>query len=1441
MRASPLRFRFLAQAIFLALAAFGFVNAAPRDEDWKTVDEARKQDQPQTAVGLLSSIEKAAFTDGAWSEGARALATRIALEAKVEDGDEDTAAPIKKLEAAIETSPEKTRPVLRVLATYWLSGYYREHKSDFVDRSITSGPTNLDIETWDLARILSEIDARWQSNLADAAALKKIPVADFADLFSKGELGDAVRPTLYDFAANCALEFYASNEVAASHPASAFSFTADSPALGTAEEFLAWQPELGDVTEPKSRALKLLQDLLTFHRNDADKSAFLAADLNRLCWAGQAAGEEGREKRLEQALRRFTEANAARAVSAMARVQLANILKRRDAFKEAHLILREGAAAFPEHPFGKLCALEIASLERSELHLEADTHWTPAGDGIRVEYRNLKRLWFRLYPAKYVPGKSEPDADRLRSLVKRRPDRQWEQALRDEGDYKQCEMKIPAPADLPAGYYYLVASAREDFSENDNELAISAVHVTSLAIVGAATRDGSIEGAVVDAVSGLPIAGVDVTVWKEKPEGEGMIKVAGKTGDDGRFAIPAHAGNSFIAVAQRGNERAVLDGNNYYGDDEEDPMKKRRGVVFFTDRAIYRPGQTVHFKGIWCEIDRARGRYSVLADRKGTVVMRDNNDKELAKLTVKSNQFGSFSGTFTAAEGGSLHGACTIKLEGEEGGGSFRVEEYKRPKFFTELDPPQEAAVLGKQVTVKVRAESYTGAAVDGAKVSWRVSRGSEFPGWWRWNWAGSSPRGLGQEEISHGEALTDASGAANISFIAKPDPAIREEAEPVFVYTVTASVTDRSGETRTGTKLVRVARTSLRADLTTEEWLEAGKKLEIQVLTTSLDGEGRPAKGSLKIHRLKEPATCPRWSGQDWGDEKDPAALSSDPDDWKLGEEVDELAVETNKEGKATLSRPLKAGAYRLIFTTKDANGREVRAMRGIQVVAPDSKDFTTMMPFYTVPPKAEVEPGQDAEYFWGSGYPQARACVEWRIDGQLLKREWSEEGRTQQVFRLPVKEDYRGGITVTVWQVALNRLMKSQERIEVPWTSKHLKLRWEHLVSKLQPGTQETWTAVVETPDGEAATAEMVATLYDASLDAFTQHSFDSLEDLLRSESNGYSYLSFGNGWESLNSCSSFKPSDLAEPGPPFRNFREELEIFQGGRYSASPVYSMASSAFIGGGTFGRHRTNADFIGSVTGASIPGVPASRGVNVTDIVTGGLRSGDGAINRNNIDAVLNNPNRTAGVFDSGATPDQPDLTQVAARANLQETAFFMPTLSSAGDGKLRMTFTMPEALTKWRFIGLAHDKRMRSGILEGETVTAKDLMVQPNPPRFLREGDELWFTVKISNQGDKPQAGTARLDLTDAATEADKNAALGIAAPEQPFSVAAKESVTLKWRIAIPDGAGFLRYKATASTGGLSDGEEGWLPVIPRRILLTESMAMPIREAGKKDFEFTK
>src|ERR1035438_7229269 len=232
-----------------------------------------------------------------------------------------------------------------------------------------------------------------------------------------------------------------------------------------------------------------------------------------------------------------------------------------------------------------------------------------------------------------------------------------------------------------------------------------------------------------------------------------------------------------------------------------------------------------------------------------------------------------------------------------------------------------------------------------------------------------------------------------------------------------------------------------------------------------------------------------------------------------------------------------------------------------------------------------------------------------------------------------------------------------------------------------------------------------------------------------------------------------------------------------------------------------------------------------------------------------------------AGAANKEPAAPKLDLGKIAARKNLNETAFFLPQLTSDSNGVVRMTFTMPEALTKWRFLGFAHDRQLRAGLLEAHAVTAKDIMVQPNPPRFLREGDTLEFSVKISNQSDQPQRGAVKLAFSDAATQQSADKLLGAQAlgvppsggsggapakagtpnTEQSFDIPAKESRSYAWRITVPDGAPFLVYKAVAATGELSDGEEGGLPVLSRRIFVPESFPLPIRGPATNKFEFKK
>ncbi len=810
------------------------------------------------------------------------------------------------------------------------------------------------------------------------------------------------------------------------------------------------------------------------------------------------------------------------------------------------------------------------------------------------------------------------------------------------------------------------------------------------------------------------------------------------------------------------------------------------------------------------------------------MIFADVNGKEIERLKHRTNDYGSFNGSVTAPRD-RLMGRMYIRVDGKPSGATqVTVEEYKRPKFQVSLDAPKEAARLNGEVKMQGKAGAYTGAAIDGAKVRWRVVRQVRYPVWWYWRCWWMPPQPGGNQEIAHGTAMTAANGTFDVQFTARPDLSVAEESEPTFNYTVHADVIDTTGETRSASKSVNVGFTALAATLTADDWQTDDKPVEISVRTTTLDGEGQAAQGVLKIYALKQPDKIERspLSGRyypvyrrgkiDLADAPKPDPSNSNS--WPLGDVVFNGTIKTDAVGNAKASAKLPAGIYRAKFETKDRFGKAITAELPLQVLDPDAKKLNLKIPHLVAAPKSSVEPGEEFLGLWGSGYDTARAYVEIEHRGKLLQSYWTPAGTTQVAVKQAVDEKMRGGFTFRTTTVRENRAYLHSQRVDVPWTNKNLTLKWEHFVSKLEPAQKETWTLIVgrslrEREDGKGseptalkAVAEMVAAMYDASLDAYLPHNWASGFGVFRQDHS--------------NLSSQFENQ--------LKNFQYLYSSWRVIRRDGSLTYRSFPNDIIG--NFYRYQFRGDNKYMLTAGARR--PATRGqqerAKATDAVEKqSLRKRDGKLGN-------------GAALAADETPG-PDLNNVSARKNLNETAFFFPHLLAGKDGTVKLEFTMPEALTEWKFLGFAHDNELRGGLLTDKVVTAKDLMVQPNPPRFMREGDVLEFTVKVSNQSPTRQTGKVRLAFSDARTAKPVDSLLGNVARDLSFDIPSGESKSLAWRLSVPDDLGFLTYKAVGSTGKLSDGEEGFLPVLSRRILVTESLPLPIRGQQTKKFDFKK
>lgn len=1411
----------------VSLVGYRVAAAGPdRVAMWKRVAEAEKKSLPKTAIQELQPIIDSAVADKAYPEAVKAVAKKVTLEAVVE-GDKPEVR-IVRMKGEIAKAPAEMRPAMDALLAHWYLAFYHENAERFFDRTELAKPLGDDPLTWDRTRIVAEVDAQFSKALANAAVLQGTPIETYAVLLEKGTVPDSYRPTLFDFLAFDALDFYTSNSLDLPSAEGAFQIEADGPALGSAAEFLKWEPKAADADSRLLKAVRLYRALLKFHADDADPSARIDADLNRLQTFRDLAVGDRADERYRDALKAIAEKYESHELSAVARAAWAETylddtrkpLER----AKAKAIAEVGAAAFPDKVGGKQCFNLVQKIVAKELRLGTERVWADPRPAIAVTYRNIDKVHFRAYRIDWAAraGNAQlaypesPTDDERKTILNAKPDRAWSADLPATADFNEKTVERPTPADLPPGCYLLFASGDADFKPSAPQFC-SAVWISNLALVHRpVTGDRPAGGMVLDARLGTPISGAKLKFWVRTRNGKLVPAEDRTTDDNGSFDSPAKGDERYLCLASHGSQQIAS---------EEHGIGHLPGhgtphtsVVLFTDRSIYRPGQTIRYKGIVYSVDRQADQYAVKPKANVTVRFEDPNDKEIARVDAIANEFGSFSGSFVAPRD-RLTGSMQIVAQldgGDRGSANVQVEEYKRPQFVVALDAPKEAAKLGERVKLTGRATAYSGAAVGGAAVKFRVRRTVRFFGW--------GPGARIDAEIGHGRTVTDADGTFAVEFVARPDPNVSESMAPIFHYEVTADVTDSTGETRSANRTANVGTSSLALEVKANEYLPNAEPVALRLTANTHDGEGQKTSGTVRVYALKTPSTIlrPRLVSHRVGD-KDPAS----PETWANGDLAATLPFDTDAGGTATVSAKLPVGIYRALVETKDRFGRPATAHTEFTVVDPTAAKLAVPVPNLLAAPSWTVEPGQEFTAVWGTGYDTGRAFVEVLHRGKTLQAYWTPADRTQVQIRMPVKEEHRGGFSIRVTYVRENRSYSEAKFVQVPWSNKNLTVKWETFTSKLEPGQKTKWTAVVTGPNAKGAVAEMVAGMYDASLDQYLAHGWHQrFADAFRQESqvSAFGFDNRGRNWSHFAGDWKIPSKELDLIF--YRTFPGDFVFNQMKAFLNSP-----NNIGAGGGVFGaigdglQHRSG---FGGIGGGFIGGFGGGAGGTPPSVDM--IREVQDALE---VGTPLNAMRR--------GEASKPNLDAVLPRTNRNETAFFFPQLVSADDGSVRIEFTLPDAVTTWKFFGFAHDQDLRSGFLESEAVSSKDLMVQPNPPRFLREGDELEFTVKVSNKSKAPQTGTVRLAFTDAQSGQPVDAALGNAANERKFDVPANESRTYFWRVSVPEGQGPLLYAAVGSTDKLSDGEDGLLPVLSKRVLVTESLPLPIRGPAEAKFALPK
>ncbi|MBM3846500.1 MAG: hypothetical protein FJ405_09475, partial [Verrucomicrobia bacterium] len=740
---------------------------------------------------------------------------------------------------------------------------------------------------------------------------------------------------------------------------------------------------------------------------------------------------------------------------------------------------------------------------------------------------------------------------------------------------------------------------------------------------------------------------------------------------------------------------------------------------------------------------------------------------------------------------------------GPRGHAVISVEEYKRPKFQVRLKQPSDGARLDASLQVEGTAISYTEAPVDGAKVSWRITRQRSLRPW-PIHSRGYMPPGSPARVVARGQTVTRTNGSFVIEFTPRTELSEANLEDPVFHFEVHADVTDASGETQSDDTTLKLANRALDVRTTIDPFLTLRQPKEIQVHTESLDGVPLPRKGTLRVRPLRPPEKIERIrlvAPHDIQPLETPT-----PNDWRswpAGDTTSELPFATDATGKAGIQLSLTTGAWRITASAEDRFGRTVEHSVETLVIDETAPQFDLPISMILNVPKQSYRPGEVLEGFWGSGYKPVRALVEWMHEGRTVSAQWTERGISQAVIRRPITEAMKGSLTLRVTQVRDNRSFVESRLLEVAEPHPPLELQLVDLPKQLRPGNRENWTVKIHRPEGAEKRMEAVAVLYDASLDAFRTHSWPNSLRIV----GGRGFWDFvipGNqpiGLHPVMGQWPPAPESLPPPGP--REWADDL----GGLHNR-------------GGRLQQFRT-----------VLPGRAALSSAPMA--MESGLASPKTA------NAVAADAAAPAGLLTTASgkgTETPPKLT----RRVFQETAFFLPALEPDAEGKIQIPFTVPDTLTEWRLMIVAHDKSAATGFIEARVATSKDLMVQPNPPRFLREQDELEFTTRVINTTDATMTSTIRLHWHDAGGKPLTQIITGRFPSEQSMEIPARESRTATWGIRAPTGVDTLTFRTEATAGNSFDAEEGTIPVLPRRVLTSESLAVLLPKAGTRESVLT-
>lgn len=1194
-----------------------------------------------------------------------------------------------------------------------------------------------------------------QASLKDKDRLLLIPVEKLRPMVRVGEASKRYfRDNLYNLLARRAIQIMQQYRWQAAAKANQTnSLPAD---MTDMDQFVTYQFVPVSDCDLTAAVMQTYQSLLKAYDTETEREGWLLTGIDALNYLYRNFSGNFSNDVCQQELRKWIHTYPAVKTVPEAYLALAQFLQYQNNQVERLRIVREGIAGYPRYEgINQLKNIEKEILNAS-LSLEIATAYPGEQQSVKVNYKNLTGITLQLYKVN-LPVTSAVLQNRTTHFESKyaRLQREEHFSLKPTTDYLNVDttLTIQAPQ---AGIYFLKAVPDGKKGVSDGTL----MNVTALKTIYRPLPDGTLELVVVDAVSGQPVSEAEVTIYTEKGGGYSPQQTY-QADKQGTLKLDFLNSNKYWYNAHTAADNAMPILNLWKNDYYYKESKRKEVLQLFTDRSIYRPGQTVYVSGLAYEMEKDSTR--VLADKKYTVSLYDANNNETGKVEVRTNGFGSFSGQFV------LPSPCLtgyFSLRAADTSVSFKVEEYKRPTFDVTFEPVKVEYQVGDSIEVVGMAKTFAGAPVQNARVHYNISRSYA----WVWRFMG---RGSARWE---GEAMTDADGKFSVPVHFEIDSDRRESPLWYYTYNIQADVTDGAGETQQANLSLPLGSTSMVLNMDNlPDNLVKEKKLEIKLTAMNLSGEPVDTPVTYQVVEMEE---------QKDGQEKE-------------GRKVLTGTVEANKSFVPEAIYALPSGNYRLKLSAKDTQGRECTASKNFLLFSLNDKRPPFVITDWFYQDGLEFDAASPATVYIGSSEKNVYLLYDVFAGNKRLESKHIQLSDSVVSFRFPYKKEYGDGILVSMAFVKDGRLYSHNARIMKPAPEKKLQLKWTTFRDKLRPGQQEEWKLTVLYPDGSPAEAEMLATMYDASLDKiYSAHKLDFGVD--------FHYVVPLTYWNTSYMRNAYLYVDF-----PLKRLRavpleySELIIPSTGRMEAMVVgYGGSPRATLAGALKIRGRSAANAVMNQEA-------------VTDMV----------LQEEMVETSAQEK------VEMGSSEELAETGDIQIRENFAETAFFYPQLRTNEKGEVSISFVLPESLTRWTFMGLAHTRNVDYGKIEATATASKEFMLQPNMPRFVRVGDKANIAASLMNLSDKGVKGTVRMELFNPETEKV------FYSQKQKFDVKGGETGHVNFTFEVSDKYAVMACRMVADGDTFSDGEQRYIPVLTDKQWVTETVPLNVNGEGAHTF----